>query len=59
VTIEEGELLTFAAEIGSLSLVLRGYQDLEITNGIPDKGMEDIFSPKKSPDRIERISIKH
>ncbi|MBN2714375.1 MAG: Flp pilus assembly protein CpaB [Deltaproteobacteria bacterium] len=37
VTVEQSELLSLAGALGSLSLVLRGYSDLAIVNGVPPK----------------------
>ncbi len=47
VTVEQSELLSFAGELGNLSLVLRGYSDLAIIDGIPEKGYGDIFAAPK------------
>ena len=47
VTVEQSELLSFAGGLGSLSLVLRGYSDLAVIDGIPEKGYDDIFAPPK------------
>ena len=67
VTIEQSELLSFAGELGTLSLVLRGYSDLAVTEAIPKKGYDDLFSAapnsaiprdKLSPAHIERLSVK-
>lgn len=65
VSIEEAELLSLATEQGSLSLALRGHQDLAVIGNIPEMGMADIWEadrrdailkPKvKTGDPIERL----
>lgn len=47
VGLEEAELLAFASSQGSLSLVLRGRQDLEVVRDVPEKGMEDVWEAER------------
>ncbi len=47
VTVEQSELLSYASSNGTLSAVLRGYQDLSITTDIPPVGENDIFKTEK------------
>jgi len=68
VTVEEGELLAFSSSQGSLSIVLRGRQDLSTINDIPEKSWGDVWEAEKrnalqnkSPrtnSTIERIQIR-
>jgi pilus assembly protein CpaB len=63
VTLEQSELLSFASQSGSLSVVLRGHQDLSITRNVPPVGAAEIFVSKKlnaiqkrkHSDTIERL----
>ncbi|MFO8072084.1 MAG: Flp pilus assembly protein CpaB [Polyangia bacterium] len=47
VGMEEAELLAFAADHGTLSLVLRGYQDLEVVRDVPEKGQADVWEAER------------
>ena len=65
---EESELLAFASTLGSLSLVLRGYQDLEVVRDVPEKGMDDVWEaerrnalqerPGNGSKPIERLKVR-
>lgn len=54
VGIEESQLLAFATTQGSLSLVLRGHQDLEILRDVPEKGMDDVWEAERRNSLQER-----
>ena len=43
VGLEEAELLSYASREGTLSLVLRGYRDLRVVDGVPEKGIDDVW----------------
>ena len=68
VGLEESELLAFASTLGSLSLVLRGYQDLEVVRDVPEKGMDDVWEaerrnalqerPRNGAKPIERLKVR-
>jgi pilus assembly protein CpaB len=68
VGLEESELLAFASTLGSLSLVLRGYQDLEVVRDVPEKGMDDVWEaelrnalqerPGNGSKSIERLKVR-
>ncbi|MBN2527238.1 MAG: Flp pilus assembly protein CpaB [Deltaproteobacteria bacterium] len=67
VSVEQGELLSFAGNLGELSLVMRGYSDVSVTEGIPTKGYDDIFGERKpllskadknQNNPIERLQVK-
>ena len=68
VGLEESELLAFASSLGSLSLVLRGYQDLEVVRDVPEKGMDDVWEaerrnalqerPGNGAKPIERLKVR-
>ncbi len=47
VGLEESELLAFATTQGTLSLVLRGNQDLDVVRDVPEKGMEDVWEAER------------
>lgn len=47
VALEEAELLAFASKQGTLSLVLRGDQDLTVVKDVPEKGMEDVWEAER------------
>ncbi|MDD5306914.1 MAG: Flp pilus assembly protein CpaB [Deltaproteobacteria bacterium] len=47
VSLEQAELLSFASTQGSLSLVLRGYQDLEVVEDVPEKGQTDVWEAER------------
>jgi len=47
VGVEQGELLAFASSLGSLSLVLRSYSDMEVIKDIPEIGEADILDSLK------------
>jgi pilus assembly protein CpaB len=47
VTLEQAELLSFASTQGSLSLVLRGDQDLEVVEDVPEKGQADVWEAER------------
>ncbi|MBN2801494.1 MAG: Flp pilus assembly protein CpaB [Deltaproteobacteria bacterium] len=64
ITVEQGELLSYATQRGSLSVILRGYQDLTVTKDIPGVGEEELFTeqklneiqhPIKKSKKIERL----
>jgi pilus assembly protein CpaB len=54
VGMEESQLLAFATTQGSLSLVLRGQQDLEILRDVPEKGMDDVWEAERRSALQER-----
>jgi pilus assembly protein CpaB len=68
VGLEEAELLSLSSRQGTLSLALRGHQDLEIINGVPEVSTKDIWErdrlsdiQKKKVDPlkpIERIRVR-
>jgi pilus assembly protein CpaB len=67
VGMEESQLLAFATTQGSLSLVLRGQQDLEIVRDVPEKGMDDVWEAERRsalqersrrPGGIERLQAR-
>jgi pilus assembly protein CpaB len=68
VGIEEAELLSLAMTRGTLSLALRGHQDLTIVSDVPEKKMTDIWDAERrnavqqrtdgNPNGIERLSPK-
>jgi pilus assembly protein CpaB len=68
VTLEQAELLSFASTQGSLSLVLRGDQDLEVVEGVPEKGQADVWeaerrtslqrAPAPRAAAIERLKVR-
>ena len=67
VGMEESQLLAFATTQGSLSLVLRGHQDLEIMRDVPEKGMDDVWEAERRnslqdrsrrPAGIERLQAR-
>jgi Flp pilus assembly protein CpaB len=47
VGLEEAELLSYASKHGSLSLVLRGYQDLRVVADVPEKGIDDVWEAER------------
>lgn len=47
VGLEEAEILSLATTQGSLSLVLRGYDDLEVVSDVPEKGMADVWEAER------------
>jgi pilus assembly protein CpaB len=65
VGLEEAELLSYASKTGTLSLVLRGYRDLRVVDGVPEKGLDDVWeadkrnrlqnAPRGAAKQIERI----
>ncbi len=56
VTIEQGELLSFSSDLASLSLVLRGHQDLTTVSGLVPVRMENLFSPSPETGRPSRVT---
>ena len=68
VGLEEAEILSLSTKQGTLSLVLRGHQDLEVLNGVPEVSMKDIWESKRletlkttatiAPKPIERIQTR-
>jgi pilus assembly protein CpaB len=63
VGLEEAELLAFASTQGTLSLVLRGGQDLAVVRDVPEKGMEDVWEAERrnalqQESRTEKRSIE-
>ncbi len=67
VGVEESQLLAFATTQGSLSLVLRGHQDLELLRDLPEKGMDDVWEAERRnalqersrrPSGIERLQAR-
>ncbi|MCP4198836.1 MAG: Flp pilus assembly protein CpaB [Proteobacteria bacterium] len=70
VGLEEAEILSLATTKGTLSLVLRGHQDLSIVRNVPEKRMADIWEAgkrnavqaqkavKTKPLTIERIKVR-
>jgi pilus assembly protein CpaB len=70
VGLEEAEILSLATTKGTLSLVLRGHQDLSVVRDIPEKRMADIWesgrrnavqiknTATKTPPKIERIKVR-
>jgi pilus assembly protein CpaB len=70
VSLEAAELLSLARTEGTISLVLRGRQDLSIVGEVPEKRLSDLWEAKKrnaiqnktkkreKTPRIERIKIR-
>jgi pilus assembly protein CpaB len=70
VGLEEAEILSLATTKGTLSLVLRGHQDLSVVRDVPEKRMTDIWESGKrsamqtksndatTPLKIERIKVR-
>lgn len=68
VDLDQAQLLALASEKGSLSLVLRGYQDLETLENVPEKNLDDIWSngkkklktagAAKNNNTIERLFVR-
>jgi pilus assembly protein CpaB len=70
VGLEEAEILSLATTKGTLSLALRGHQDLSVVRDVPEKGMDDIRESsrrnamqarkdeKVPPLQIERIKVR-
>jgi pilus assembly protein CpaB len=69
VGLEEAELLAFATTLGSLSLVLRGEQDLTRVRDVPEKGIADVWEAERrnalqsrsrggSEPGIERLDVR-
>ncbi len=70
VGLEEAEILSLATTKGTLSLALRGHQDLSVVRDVPEKGMADIResgrrnamqtkkAEKTTPLHIERIKVR-
>ncbi len=63
VGLDEAALLSLSTKQGTLSLALRGRQDLEVIKGVPEVGMSDIWEPErrnafqKKP-KVEAASIE-
>jgi Flp pilus assembly protein CpaB len=53
VGLQEAELLSLSSQQGTLSLALRGHQDLETVNGVPEVTMKDIWERERQ--RIEPV----
>ncbi len=49
VGLEEAALLALSSKQGPLSLALRGHQDLEVLNGVPEVTMKDIWERDRLP----------
>jgi pilus assembly protein CpaB len=49
VGLQEAELLSLSSKQGTLSLALRGHQDLEVVNGVPEVAMKDIWERERQP----------
>jgi Flp pilus assembly protein CpaB len=52
-SIEQAQLLAFAAERGRLTLTLRNPDDIEILEGLPETSTADIIEPARR-ERVQR-----
>jgi pilus assembly protein CpaB len=58
VGLDEAALLSLSTKQGSLSLALRGRQDLEVIKGMPEVGMADIWEPERRSSFQKKTSIQ-
>ncbi|MBN2008857.1 Flp pilus assembly protein CpaB [candidate division KSB1 bacterium] len=59
VTPEEAELLSFASTAGTLRLLLRNPDDLEINENIPEVGFENLYDIEKKTTQNRRRIVVH
>jgi len=54
VTVEQAQILTFAGEQGSLTLILRNPEDIAILDGLPETTRDDLLEPAKRARLLRR-----